>query len=238
MPCHCQLPGRQYSESPLNLPLATINGLLRYSLFNALMSSQFLYFPDDLPHGKAEDVEHENDGLLGIFTQTFNGIRKRVGEMARPTPVPRSCSRTPSLASDSTDSISSQEDSMPLVIAIDRAVSTSTCSAELLQPVRHHRRAKSHDPTCQPDYHQEPLLLLPPPNTITTAAVFSSDMQQPDSRLQRRGAQRKNAPPPLRLRPCASNQSLEILQPSPRSCHSVVRFLAEEGYSNNGSFIP
>lgn len=185
------------------------------------MSSQFLHFPDYTPL----EVEEEEQGIFSKFSLKLSGLRRKMSDTSRANipPISRSSSSS-SAESHSSRASSTQEDTIPLIMTEDDAPTPARISGEAPR-YGSHRRAVSQNDIYKRNNDAEwtaaalyEIPSLPHPG-------YTPDLDQLDSKLQRRGAQRKSAPPPLRLRPSKSNQSLEILQPSPRSCHKTPRFL-------------
>lgn len=206
------------------------------------MPSQFLQFPDDILNGT--DIDHEK----------VSEITSRL--------LPSPSFTQPGHDSDSTQANASGHSPIPLIITDDRASSASHLTPGMLSQPRHHhhRRALSHDPTRRGISHNLPAVALFQDSTLSTHLSLTPDSHQYQTALQRRGAQRRREPSPLRLRtsslsspsststsssasyfspltPASPSQPLEILQPSPRSNHKAARFLEEEGFANEGLCI-
>lgn len=188
------------------------------------MSSQFLHFPDHSPL----EIDEDDQGILSKFTLKFGGVRRKMGEPSpsKITPPFRRSGSSNSTASHSTQDSSAQDDVILLIIA-EYGASATTHFSEEAPHYGGHRRIVSSDDTYKRNEDFKLKAAAPYEASPLPRPVSTSDMDQFDTKLQRRGAQRKCAPPPLRLRPSKSCQSLEILQPSPRSYHKTARFLGQ-----------
>lgn len=188
------------------------------------MSSQFIHFPDNDPL----QIDEDDRRIFNKLSIKFSGIRQKMGETSHSKTAPPFArpSSSSSTTSHSTQDSPTQDD-MILLIIDEYGESSTTQSPEEAPHYGSHRRIVSYDNTYQRNDDFKMEATAPDGASAILRPVSTSDLDQFDTKIQRRGAQRKGVPLSLRLRSSKSCQSLEILQPSPRSYHKTAQFLEQ-----------